>query len=97
MPAYVIFDIHVDDADAYAPYREPAGAAVEQYGGRYLARGGASEVLEGDWDVDRLVILEFPSMDQARAWYESPEYQEVLPIRQGASRGRGVLLEGLGS
>ena len=67
MPAYVIFDIHVDDPDAYAPYREPAGASVEQYGGRYLARGGASVVLEGEWDVDRLVILEFPSIDQARA------------------------------
>jgi uncharacterized protein (DUF1330 family) len=95
MPAYVIFDIHVDDHDAYAPYREPAGAAVEQYGGRYLARGGASEVLEGEWDVDRLVILEFPSMDQARAFYRSPEYQKVVPIRQGASRGRGVLLAGV--
>jgi uncharacterized protein (DUF1330 family) len=96
MPAYVIFDIHVDDPDAYAPYREPAGASVEQYGGRYIARGGAAEVLEGDWDIDRLVILEFPSMDEARAWYRSPEYQEVLPIRHGASHGRGVLLEGLG-
>jgi uncharacterized protein (DUF1330 family) len=95
MPAYVIFDIHVDDPDAYAPYREPAGASVEQYGGRYLARGGESEVLEGDWDVDRLVILEFPSMEQARAWYRSPEYQEVAPIRQAASRGRGVLLQGV--
>jgi uncharacterized protein (DUF1330 family) len=96
MPAYVIFDIHVDDPDAYAPYREPAGASVEQYGGRYIARGGAAEVLEGDWDIDRLVILEFPSMDEARAWYRSPEYQKVLPIRHGASHGRGVLLEGLG-
>jgi uncharacterized protein (DUF1330 family) len=96
MPAYVIFDIHVDDADAYAPYREPAGRTVEAHGGRYLARGGAHEVLEGDWDVDRLVILEFPSMEQARAWYSSTEYQEVAPIRQAASRGRGVLVDGVG-
>jgi uncharacterized protein (DUF1330 family) len=95
MPAYVIFDIHVDDPDAYAPYREPAGRTVEAHGGRYLARGGAHEGLEGDWDIDRLVILEFPSMDAARAWYGSAEYQEVLPIRQGASRGRGVLLAGV--
>jgi uncharacterized protein (DUF1330 family) len=95
MPAYVIFDLHVDDPDAYAPYREPAGRSVEAHGGRYLARGGAHEVLEGDWDVDRLVILEFPSMEQARAWYGSPDYQEVLSIRQAASRGRGVLLEGI--
>ena len=96
MPAYVIFDIHVDDPDAYAPYREPAGETVAAHGGRYLARGGAHEGLEGDWDVDRLVILEFPSMERAREWYRSAEYQEVAPIRQAASRGRGVLVEGVG-
>jgi uncharacterized protein (DUF1330 family) len=94
MPAYVIFDIHVDDPDAYAPYRAPAGEAVKAHGGRYLARGGATEVLEGDWDVDRVVVLEFPSLDQAKAWYHSPEYQEVLPIRQAAARGRAVIVEG---
>jgi uncharacterized protein (DUF1330 family) len=95
MPAYVIFDIHVDDPDAYAPYRGPAGESVKAHGGRYLARGGACDVLEGEWDVDRLVVLEFPSMERARAWYESDEYQAVAPIRQGASRGRGVLIEGV--
>ena len=95
MPAYVIFDIHVDDPDAYAPYREPAGKTVEEHGGRYLARGGACEVLEGHWDVDRLVILEFPSMEQAQAWYRSAEYQEVAAIRQSASRGRGVIVQGV--
>ena len=94
MPAYVIFDIHVDDPDAYAPYRDPARAAIEAHGGRYLARGGATEVLEGDWDVDRIVVLEFPSMEHVRAWYDSPEYQEVLPIRHAASHGRAVIVEG---
>ena len=95
MPAYVIFDLHVEDPDAYAPYREPAAASIAAHGGRYLVRGGAHEVLEGDWDVDRLVVLEFPSMEQARAWYSSPEYQEVAPIRHAASRGPGVLIEGV--
>jgi uncharacterized protein (DUF1330 family) len=94
MPAYVIFDIHVDDPDAYAPYRGPAGEAVAAHGGRYLARGGAAEVLEGEWELDRLVVLEFPSMEQAKAWYHSPEYQEVAPIRHAASRGRAVIVEG---
>jgi uncharacterized protein (DUF1330 family) len=94
MPAYVIFDIHVDDADAYAPYRGPAGETVAAHGGRYLARGGATEVLEGEWELDRLVVLEFPSVEQAKAWYDSPEYQEVAPIRQGASRGRAVIVDG---
>jgi uncharacterized protein (DUF1330 family) len=94
MPAYVIFDIHVDDADAYAPYRGPAGEAVAAHGGRYLARGGATEVLEGEWELDRLVVLEFPSIEQAKAWYHSPEYQEVAPIRHAASHGRAVIVEG---
>jgi uncharacterized protein (DUF1330 family) len=67
---------------------------VKAHGGRYLARGGATDVLEGDWDIDRLVVLEFPSMEQARAWYDSPEYQEVAPIRQAASRARAVIVEG---
>jgi uncharacterized protein (DUF1330 family) len=96
MPAYVIFDIHVDDPEAYAPYRDPALKSIEAHGGRYLARGGAHEVLEGDWDVDRLVIVEFPSMEQAQTWYRSAEYQEIAPIRQAASHGRGVLVEGVG-
>ena len=66
MPAYVIFDIHVDDPDAYAPYREPAGASVEQYGGRYLARGGASEVLEGEWP-GTIVVLDPAAASGLRA------------------------------
>jgi uncharacterized protein (DUF1330 family) len=95
MPAYLIFDIHVTDPDGYQPYRERAGAIIEAHGGRYLVRGGAHEIVEGDWDVDRIVVVEFPSMEQARAAYDSPEYQEVAPIRQGASRGRAVLVEGV--
>ena len=95
MPAYVIFDIHVDDPDAYAPYRERAGATVEAYGGRYLVRGGDHEVVEGDWDVERVVVLEFPSAERAREWYHSPEYQEVAPIRHAASRSKGVLVAGV--
>jgi uncharacterized protein (DUF1330 family) len=94
MSAYLIFDIHVDDLDGYQPYRERAGAIIESYGGRYLVRGGAHEVIEGDWDVDRIVVVEFESAEQARACYRSPEYQEIVPIRQGASRGKAVLVEG---
>ena len=95
MPAYLIIQNRVVDPDEYAAYRERAPAVVQQFGGRYLVRGGAHEVLEGDWDIDRFVVLEFPSMEQARAWYSSAEYQEVAPIRQAASRGRGVLVEGV--
>jgi uncharacterized protein (DUF1330 family) len=94
MPAYLIFDIHVDDPDGYQPYRERAGAIIESYGGRYLVRGGAHEVIEGDWDLDRLVVVEFDSVEQARTCYHSPEYQEIAPIRHRASRGKAVLVEG---
>src|SRR5919198_4043340 len=95
MPAYVIFDIYVDDPDAYAPYRERSGATVEANGGRYLVRGGDHEVVEGEWDVERVVVLEFPSVERAREWYRSPEYQEIAPIRQAASHGKAVLVEGV--
>ena len=94
MPGYFIFDIRVTDPEAYAPYRERSGATVEAYGGRYLVRGGAHEVVEGDWDTQRIVVVEFPSVERAREWYHSPEYQEIAPIRQGASRSRGILVEG---
>ena len=76
------------------PYRERAGGIIESYGGRYLVRGGAHEPVEGEWDLDRIVVVEFPSMEQARAAYGSPEYQEIAPIRHAASEGKAVLVEG---
>ena len=94
MPGYVIFDIRITDPDAYAPYRERAGATVEAYGGRYLVRGGAHEAIEGDWDPERVVVLEFPSVERAREWYHSPEYQEIAPMRQSASVSKGLIVEG---
>lgn len=95
MPAYLIFDIHVTDPEGYQPYRERAQAIIEAHGGRYLVRGGPHEIVEGEWDIDRIVVLEFASMEQARAAYHSPEYQEIVPIRHGASRANAVLVEGL--
>ena len=95
MSAYLIFDIHVTDPEGYEPYRQRAAGIIEAHGGRYLARGGATQVLEGEWELDRLVVLEFPSVEQAKAWYHSPEYQEIAPIRQGASEGKAVLVQGV--
>ena len=94
MSAYLIFDIHVTDPEGYEPYRQRAAGIIEAHGGRYLVRGGAHEPMEGEWDVDRVVVVEFESAEQARACYRSPEYQEIVPIRQGASRGKAVLVEG---
>jgi uncharacterized protein (DUF1330 family) len=95
MSAYVLVDVDVTDAEQYDRYRPKAAASVEQYGGRYLVRGGASEVLEGDRVPHRLVVLEFPDADAARRWYHSPEYREAKATRAGAATGSFVLVEGV--
>jgi uncharacterized protein (DUF1330 family) len=95
MAAYVIADVEVTDMAAYEEYRKLVPATIEKYGGKYLARGGATEVKEGSWTPARFVILEFPSMDQARRWYDSPEYAPALAIRKRASRSKLIFAEGL--
>ena len=94
MTAYVIADIEITDAAGYEEYRRRVPATVAQYGGRYLARGGPSEILEGDWRPHRLVVIEFPSMALARRWYDSEEYREPRAIRQRCSSGHAILVEG---
>ena len=93
--AYVIVDIDVTDPERYAAYRELAARAVEAAGGRYLARGGATEVLEGDRVPHRTVILEFADMQAARAWYDSPAYLEARSLRAGAAVGSFIAVEGI--
>ena len=96
MPAYVIAEVEVTDPAAYEDYRKQVPATIELYGGKYLARGGAIETKEGGWAPPRFVILEFPSMAQARQWYDSPEYTPVRAIRQRASNSKVIFAEGLG-
>ena len=93
--AYVIVDMDVTDPERYAAYRELAAPAVEAAGGRYLARGGATEVFEGDRVPHRTVILEFPDMQTARAWYDSPAYLEARTVREGAAVGSFIAVEGV--
>ena len=95
MAAYVIAHIEVTDPAGYTEYVRQVPATVTRYGGRYLARGGRTERLEGDAPIHRMVILEFPSLEQARRWYDSPEYRPIRAIRQANSRGQIVVLEGL--
>jgi uncharacterized protein (DUF1330 family) len=95
MPAYVVIDIEVNDPQTYEDYKRLAPPAIAAYGGRYLARGGRSETLEGDWSPKRLVILEFDSLDQAKAWWASEEYLEAKALRQRCSSARMVVVEGL--
>lgn len=95
MPAYVVVDLDVKDPAAYAHYRAKAPATVAKHGGRYIVRGGGITHVEPGWDFHRFVILEFPSVAAAKAWYASPEYQAILPIRLAATRSRMAFVEGL--
>jgi uncharacterized protein (DUF1330 family) len=95
MPAYLIGNIEVTDAAAYEEYRKGVAATIAAFGGRSLARPGAAmEVLEGDWVPKRLVILEFPSVGQLKAWYNSPEYRPLLDIRLRSAKSSLILVEG---
>lgn len=95
MSAYVIAEVDVTDPAAYKEYRELVGATVEKYGGRFLVRGGKVESKEGGWEPPRLVIVEFASVEQANAWYHSPEYAPALAIRIKATKSRLIIVEGL--
>ena len=95
MAAYIVARITVTDADQYENYKAAAPAAIAKYGGSYLARGGAIETLEGDDETRRVVILEFPDMDAARRFYNSPEYTAARAKRADAATGQFVIVEGL--
>jgi uncharacterized protein (DUF1330 family) len=95
MPAYVIVDIAVHDRETYERYKALAAPAVAAYGGRYLVRGGATETLEGDWRPGRFVILEFPSAQLGRDWWDSPEYAPAKSIRQSCADTEMLLVEGI--
>jgi uncharacterized protein (DUF1330 family) len=96
MPAYVIADVQITDPEGYEPYRPLAGASVARFGGRFVVRGGKADLLEGEPEPARVVVIEFPDADTARRWYYSDEYQQALKIRQANSTGRLVLVEGAG-
>lgn len=95
MSAYVIVDIDVTNPVVYEEYKKLAPPTVAAYGGIYLARGGQTEVLEGEWAPKRLVILRFDSVSQAKAWLESPEYRPIKELRHQAARSNMVVVEGI--
>ena len=92
--AYLIGDIEVTDPDTYAKYAAGVPDTVAAYGGRYLVRGASGEVLEGTWSPKRLVVLEFESMERAKAWYNSTEYADLKKLRQSASKGNLIFADG---
>lgn len=95
MPAYVIASPTISNPKAYDEYKALSGPSLVPYGGRFVARGGEIAVLEGDWNPERVVLIEFPDMAKARTWYASPEYAKARAARAGAADMRMVLLEGL--
>ena len=95
MAAYVINDMEVTDPVTFDQYRQLSPATVAHYGGRFLVRGGAVEPQEGDWTPKRLVVLEFPSVERARAWIDSPEYAPARRLRQLSTRSNLVIVEGV--
>lgn len=96
MPAYVIVGVDVTDPGAYTAYTREVPLTLEPYGGRFIVRGGHYEVIEGAWDPDRIVVLEFPDAARAHAWHASPAYQAILPIRhQNARTSFLLVVEGI--
>ena len=94
MAAYVFAQIEVTDAGLYEEYRKQVLAVVKHYGGKFIVRGGKVDPKEGDWRPERMIALEFPSMEQAQKWYHSPEYAPLIKLRQKASKGKLIIVEG---
>jgi uncharacterized protein (DUF1330 family) len=94
MPAYVIVDIEIKDPVRYEEYRRIAPPSIAAYGGRYLVRGGAVGILEGAWQPQRLIVLEFATLEQARAWWASPEYAPAKALRQASAHTDMVVVGG---
>lgn len=95
MTAFVIVDIEVTDPAGYEKYKQLAPPAVALYGGKYVARGGRTETLEGDWKPNRLVILQFESVERAKAWLNSDEYSEARALRHKYAKSQMVVIEGV--
>jgi uncharacterized protein (DUF1330 family) len=95
MPAYIVTQVDVEDPVRFEDYKPMVPASLEAYGGRYLVRGGAVENLEGTWAPKRLVLVEFPSVAKAKAWWNSNEYADAKAIRQAAAKTEMIVVEGL--
>ena len=95
MPAYLIVETDITDPTQYEQYKAASPGAIAAGGGRFLVRGGEMAVLEGDWHPSRLVVLEFPDLEAAKAFYESDEYRAAIKLREGAANLRMVAVQGV--
>jgi uncharacterized protein (DUF1330 family) len=94
MPAYVVVQVEVQDPVRYEDYKKMVPPSLEPFGGKFLVRGGQVENLEGEWAPKRLVIVEFPSLAQAKAWWRSEEYAEAKALRQATAKTEMIVAEG---
>ena len=94
MSVYVVIEIKILDRDIYAHYIERVPLIVKKYGGRYLARGEQITVLSGDWHPERIILLEFDSLEKVRTWLVSPEYTEIAPLRTQSTVSKAIIVEG---
>ncbi len=95
MPAYVIVEVEITDLEAYEEYRRRVPATLEAFGGRFLVRGGKTVTLEGGWEPQRIVVLQFDSLERAQEWWHSEEYSAIKEIRYRNARSRMIAVEGV--
>lgn len=95
MKAYVIVQENIHDDEMFTAYRSQVLPTIQAAGGTFVVRGGAFSIVEGEWPYQRLVIIEFPSRAAAEAWYNSPAYQKIIPMRTKASTGNLVIVDGV--
>ena len=95
MSAYVVAEIEVDNPEGYEEYKKLAPPPIAAFGGKYIARGGRAENLEGDWKPTRIVILEFESVDKAKNWLDSEEYREAKALRHEHAKSKMIVVEGV--
>jgi uncharacterized protein (DUF1330 family) len=95
MSAYIVVEVEVHDPDRYEDYKAMVPPSLEAYGGRFLVRGGKVETLEGDWSPRRFVMVEFPSLEKAKAWWASEEYAEAKALRQATARTQMIVVGGV--
>lgn len=96
MPAYIIVDVTIHNAENYEGYKKLTPASIAAYDGKFIVRGGTTETLEGDWQPGRIVVLEFPSVERARQWWSSQEYAPAKTIRQANADTKMILVDGYG-
>jgi uncharacterized protein (DUF1330 family) len=95
MAAYALVNVEITDSAGFAEYRKSVPATIAAFGGRFLTRGGATEVLEGKWIPNRVVVLEFPDVATIKAWYHSPEYQQLLELRKRTANSDFIIIDGV--